>query len=152
MEILIQDLQKKIPIRPQRIARLIKTILRKKGIRSCQLSVVFVSPQRMRAINERYLKHSYTTDVLTFNFIKSSNLSLLGRSINGEIIISPLMARHNARLYQTTTDHEIVLYLIHGILHLLGFDDHRPRDILKMRREEKKLLALVIGADKTHSV
>ena len=86
--------------------------------------------RRMRAANKTYLGHDYITDVLTFD---------LGGNM-GEIMICPQMAHIQARSYQTSTDDEIVLYVIHGILHLAGWDDQTDKDILSMRRMEHKLL------------
>ena len=84
----------------------------------------------MRAINRKYLKHDYVTDVLTFD---------LGEGFS-EIIICPQIACAQAQEHQTSTEREIILYVIHGILHLAGYDDHNPNDILQMRRMEKELL------------
>ena len=84
----------------------------------------------MRAINKKYLGHDYVTDVLTFD---------LGEG-QGEIIICPRVAAAQALAHQSSTEKEIILYLIHGILHLAGFDDHFAKDILKMRSMEKELL------------
>jgi len=84
----------------------------------------------MRAFNKKYLKHDYVTDVLTFD---------LGEGV-GEIIICPQIACANAKAHQTSTEREIILYVIHGILHLAGYDDHSPKDILQMRFMENKLL------------
>ncbi len=61
----------------------------------------------------------------------------------GEIIISTTTAVRQAKEFATTTFQEIVLYMIHGILHLLGYDDHRPQDRLAMRRKEAELLQVV---------
>jgi len=93
-------------------------------------SIVFVAPGRMRSLNKKYLGHDYVTDVLTFD---------LGGGL-AEIIICPDLARFNAKVHQTTAEQEIILYVIHGILHLAGYDDHNPRDIRQMRRMENKLL------------
>ena len=84
----------------------------------------------MRAVNKKYLKHDHVTDVLTFD---------LGEGFS-EIIICPQIACANAKAHQTSTEKEIILYVIHGILHLAGFDDHRPKDILQMRKMENELL------------
>jgi probable rRNA maturation factor len=84
----------------------------------------------MRALNKEYLGHDYVTDVLTFELGDNS----------GEIIICPQMAAANAKEYQTSAQQEIILYVIHGILHLAGWDDHREKDILQMRRMEDELL------------
>jgi rRNA maturation RNase YbeY len=94
------------------------------------LSIVFVGTARMRSLNRKYLKHDYVTDVLTFDLGEGS----------GEIIICPQVARTNAKAHQTSTENEIILYVIHGILHLAGYDDHSPKDILEMRRMENELL------------
>lgn len=84
----------------------------------------------MRTINKKYLHHDYATDVLTFD---------LGAGL-GEIIICPQMAAAHAALHKTSTEKEIILYVIHGILHLKGFDDDDPKDIIQMRKMENKLL------------
>ena len=84
----------------------------------------------MRAINKKYLCHDYVTDVLTFD---------LGEGVS-EIIICPQVAHSNAKVHGSTTDNEIILYVIHGILHLAGYDDHKPHDILQMRKMESVIL------------
>jgi probable rRNA maturation factor len=84
----------------------------------------------MRAINKKYLNHDYAADVLTFD---------LGDTC-GEIIVCPRIAAAQAKARHISTENEIILYVIHGILHLAGFNDRKPRDILQMRRMEKELL------------
>jgi len=84
----------------------------------------------MKALNKRYLNHDYVTDVLTFD---------LGEGL-GEVIICPEIASANAKAHQTSTENEIILYVIHGILHLAGYDDKSPGGILEMRSMEKELL------------
>lgn len=59
------------------------------------------------------------------------------------MIISVDAASANAKTYGTGVSQELALYLVHGILHLLGYDDHRKKDIVRMRREEKKLMAFI---------
>ena len=84
----------------------------------------------MRTINKRYLRHDNVTDVLTFD---------LGEGM-AEIIICPHVAHANAKAHQTSMEDEINLYVIHGILHLAGFDDHSPKEKIQMKRMENKLL------------
>ena len=83
----------------------------------------------MRALNKKYLQHDYVTDVLAFD---------LGQT--PEIIVCPLSAKANAKAYQTSTEREIILYVIHGILHLAGYNDHSLKEKNKMRRMENELL------------
>jgi probable rRNA maturation factor len=130
MEIKIKNLQKKIPIPRSLILKTVPAALRKLDFAHQGLSIVFLGEKRMRAINKKYLGHDYVTDVLTFD---------LDRGL-GEIIICPRMAAANAVLYKTSTEKEIILYVIHGILHLNGFDDHAPRDMIQMRKMENALL------------
>jgi len=130
MEIILKDLQKKTPIPKDKILKAAKAAFRKLGVKQSSLSIVFVGTRRMRSVNKKYLNHDHVTDVLTFD---------LGEGL-GEIIICPQVASVNARVHQTSTENEIILYVVHGILHLAGYDDHSPKDILQMRKMEKKLL------------
>lgn len=122
----VSNLQKKFRISSTRIESL--------AIRSCQklklnlpeLSIVFVGSFRMRNINKKFLGHDYVTDVITFE--------------HGEIIICPKQARQNALHHGTSLAHEIDLYVVHGLLHLAGYDDHAPKDIRRMRMMETALL------------
>ncbi len=131
MEITLKNLQKKIPIPQAKLLKAAKAAFRKLGFLHRGLSIVFVGTKRMRAVNKKYLNHDYLTDVLTFDF---------GKSQQGEIIICPQVACAQAQAHQTSTENEIILYVIHGILHLAGFDDRKPRDIIQMRSMEKELL------------
>jgi probable rRNA maturation factor len=130
MEITLKNLQKKISIPQNKVLKAAKAASRTLQILQGGLSIVFVGTKRMRAINKKYLKHDHVTDVLTFDMGENT----------GEIIICPRVAWANAREHQTSTEKEIVLYVVHGILHLAGYDDHSEKDILTMRNMEKRLL------------
>ncbi|MBF0504329.1 MAG: rRNA maturation RNase YbeY [Candidatus Omnitrophica bacterium] len=130
MEINIKNLQKKISIPETKIRRALSSALSKFKCPSGSLSIVFVGVRRMRTINKKYLGHDYVTDVLSFELSKGL----------GEIIICPRMASANADFYKTSTEKEIILYVIHGLLHLQGFDDHNPKDTIQMRSMENMLL------------
>jgi probable rRNA maturation factor len=97
-----------------------------------------VTRQRIQTFNKKFLRRSYSTDVLAFDAAdgrkKKENV------ISGDIVISVDAALKNSRVYGTTLSKELALYVIHGILHLLGYDDHRPRDIRTMRKKEQELL------------
>lgn len=136
MDITIKNLQTKIPVRPTRIKKVIRQTFRHLNISRAELSVVFVTPQRMKILNARHLKHNYATDILTFDY----RLSPAHEEIQAEIVICPSMAQANAASYKTTVGKEIDLYLVHGILHLLGYDDHSPNEIARMRKKEAELI------------
>ena len=137
MVILIRNQQRKIKLKAHLIERIIRNILRHEGVRQAELSFVFVSRQKIQALNRKYLKRPYATDVLAFDLgeKKSPRSPLIG-----EIVISTDAVMTNSRLFQTNPPQELILYVIHGLLHLLGFDDHRKKDVIKMRRKEGELL------------
>ncbi|MCA9407292.1 MAG: rRNA maturation RNase YbeY [Candidatus Omnitrophica bacterium] len=137
MEIEIQNQQKKIKISPQRILRIIKKILQHEKVAQATLTIIFVSHQKIRALNKKYLHKDYATDVLAFDLRDDHKKR---RTILGDIAISVDAAVKNARVFQSTVDREIVLYVVHGILHLLGYDDHSLADIKRMRRKEQELM------------
>ena len=77
---------------------------------------------------------------MAFNFLTSKKNA---RQISGEIVISTDTAVKHAQIYHTTPYREILLYIVHGILHLLGYDDHNDSDIRKMRRKEQILMNVI---------
>ena len=99
------------------------------------LSVVFVTASRMRAMNNSYLRHDYATDVLSFSY---EGTEMEGRRFLGEIIIAPEVAASHALRYGTSPEKEICKLLVHGILHLLGYNHETDRG--QMNRLQKKLL------------
>lgn len=96
----------------------------------------FVLGEEIHKINKKYLKHDFTTDIITFNYSgKFDNL-------DGEIFISIDDALRNSKKYEITLDNEITRLVIHGILHMLGYDDIKPADKRKMKIEEDRLVNL----------
>lgn len=83
------------------------------------LSVAFISGREMRAINMQYLNKPYPTDVLSFSYKEAI---MDGGTLLGEILIAPEVAAKNAGMYRVQPDREIKKLLIHGILHLSGYD------------------------------
>jgi len=98
------------------------------------LNINFVSSKSIREINRKYLKHDFSTDIITFNYTGSHKL------LNGEILISIDDAETNSEKYGVTFDEEILRLVIHGILHLLGYNDINSNEKLEMSRLEDKLL------------
>src|SRR6516164_11466443 len=99
-----------------------RTDLRKvKGI-----AVWLISDRRMSRLHLRFLGESGPTDVITFH--------------DGEIFISVETARRNAREFGNSLTSEIKLYIVHGVLHLHGFDDEEPRDLRRMKNTQERIL------------
>src|SRR3989338_5745431 len=132
----VESLQKKVPIKLSHIGRIARTILKYEGVREASLSIVFVSSPKIRSLNRQYLRRDYVTDVLAFDLREVKRPG----QVNGDIAICVDMALRNAKAYKTSLDRELVLYVAHGILHLLGFDDNAPADIRAMREKEAEVL------------
>lgn len=102
------------------------------------LSLVFVTGRISRKINRERLGHDYATDIITFDLRENGSDDL-----DGELVICLPEAARNARVFGESLEREILRYVAHGILHLLGFDDATDKQRAMMHREENKLLALI---------
>jgi probable rRNA maturation factor len=100
------------------------------GRENYELGVHFVGAHEMAGINETFLGHEGSTDVITFDYT----------SLHGEIFICVDDALVHARRFRVSWQAEIVRYLVHGSLHLEGCDDAEPRLRRAMKRRENKLL------------
>ena len=105
--------------------------------------MAFVTDRTIRSLNRRFLRRDHVTDVLAFDYspvpVRAGAISRR-RTLEGEIIISTETARRQSRIFSKTFEQELTLYIVHGVLHLLGYDDHRPADIKRMRARERKIL------------
>ncbi|MGB5530091.1 MAG: rRNA maturation RNase YbeY [Ignavibacteriaceae bacterium] len=98
------------------------------------LSISFISSTELRMINKKYLNHNYNTDIITFNYSRKVN------EIDGEVLISFEEARLNSKKYNTKYSKEISRLIVHGILHLLNFDDNNKKNKGIMKQMENKLI------------
>lgn len=133
--IIVSNLQKKkISISKEEIIRLTRKILRKKRLpQNSGLSILFVSKEFIRRLNLKYLKRRSTTDVLAFPLGENPENFL------GDIVISVDSAIKNSLIFKTKIKEEILLYLIHGILHLLGYDD-KTKEEKKIMESEQRII------------
>lgn len=140
MDITFKDLQKKVRLNSPQILKITKKILHHENVDQAILSVVFVSHQRIRALNKKYLSRDHVTDVLAFDLSDNTPPKRNSKVVVGDIVISTDAALKHVSSHQTTLARELTLYVIHGILHLLGYDDHKSADAKKMRKKEKEIL------------
>jgi probable rRNA maturation factor len=107
-----------------------------------ELSVAIVPARRMARIHERFLDQEGATDVLSFELEHDSQ----GASVSGEIVICSTVARKRAKSLGHPVEHELLLYAIHGLLHLCGFDDRNAKAFAAMHaREDQILTSLGVG-------
>ena len=99
------------------------------------LSFVFTSNERIRLINQEYLNHNYFTDVITFDYTEEDLIS-------GDVFISVDEVKRNADYYGANIDEELRRVMIHGVIHLLGYQDGNEEEKRIMRKKENEALHL----------
>jgi len=101
-----------------------------------QINYIFCDDEYLLKINQTFLDHDTYTDVITFDDSE-------GKYISGEIYISTERVAENARHFKTSFRHELHRVMIHGILHLLGWNDSTEQERKNMRQKEEEALALL---------
>lgn len=99
------------------------------------ISIIFCSDSYILDINIRYLHHDYFTDIITFDYTEGDRLS-------GDLFISLDTVRANAAEYGSDFETELNRVMVHGVLHLIGYDDHSSADKKLMREKEDYYLSL----------
>ena len=99
------------------------------------VSVIFCSDNYILDINQRFLQHDYFTDIITFDYSE-------GEKISGDLFISVDSVRENSIEFGTEFEEELRRVIVHGILHLIGYDDHTDEEIRTMRSKENYYLSL----------
>ncbi|MEX2027130.1 MAG: rRNA maturation RNase YbeY [Pirellulaceae bacterium] len=124
-----------VEVDEDRLRRAVMAILTDGGIARGEVSIAVVDDVRMHELNHRYLDHDYPTDVLSFVLARD------GDHLDGQIIVSADYAAREAVRYGWNAGDELLLYTIHGALHLAGYDDLEPEAKGRMREAERKYLA-----------
>ena len=142
MNIEILNNQKKIKIDKKKIKRATAKFLRHlKQRKDCILNLAFVSPGSIRQVNKKYFKRNRVTDVIAIEPGRF-NREIFNNYL-GDIILCPQKAKENSKRFDTSTESEILLYIAHGILHLLHYDDLNKIDRLKMKKKQQELMAIL---------
>lgn len=93
------------------------------------INIIFCSDPYLLEINRTYLKHDFYTDVITFDYCE-------GNILTGDIFISVDTVKDNASFYNVEFSTEMSRVIVHGLLHLIGYDDHTQEDQMVMREKE----------------
>ena len=99
------------------------------------INIIFCSDNYILDVNMKYLQHDYFTDIITFDYCEEDVLS-------GDLFISIDSVRENAQFYGTEFADELNRVMVHGLLHLIGYDDHSEADIAEMRQKENYYLEM----------
>jgi len=124
-------------IKRNETTRWIKQVIERQNKNAGAITYVFCSDEEILRINQLYLNHDYYTDIITFNYSEGDKLS-------GDLFISLETVKTNAKKFKTDYNRELSRVMIHGILHLCGYEDNTPITKKAMRLMEEETLRLLI--------
>ena len=127
--------QEIVPIDRGRMREAVRAVLDGEDVADAEISLAFVDNPTIHRLNQRYLQHDEPTDVLSFP-LSEPNASRLA----GELVIGVEVALEQAASRDHDVQAELILYVIHGLLHLCGYDDHDDADRDAMRQRERHYL------------
>ncbi len=137
-KIAVASPQEAVAIDRRRLREVVRVVLEGEGVADYEISLAFVDNTTIHRLNLRYLQHDEPTDILTFPLSDPN-----AKALAGELVIGAEVALTQAAERGHDVQDELVLYVIHGLLHLCGFDDHDAEDVLAMRARERHYLQLV---------
>lgn len=135
LQIDITDEQATLAIDEDALRRAVEPILREAGIEAGSLSIAVVDDETIHTLNLQFLAHDYPTDVLSFLLERE------GTRLEGEVVVSSDTAARVATEAGWKPQEELLLYVIHGTLHLVGYDDSDDESRAAMRAAERRHLA-----------
>ena len=119
----------------RRVAAWLRSVAEEEGYALGDVTYIFCSSAVHRQMNIDYIGHDYFTDIITFDYCEGDKLS-------GDMFISVDSVRENSFEYGTEFSDELNRVIVHGVLHLIGYDDHNDEDIAIMRQKENYYLSL----------
>lgn len=137
LQIAITNEQDRLRIDAARLRSAVEAVFTGEGIVEGEIGVAVVGDAAIHELNRRWLAHDEPTDVLSFVLEQSDGYR------EGEIIVSADTALARAAEFGWSPDDELLLYVVHGALHIAGYDDKQPTDAEKMRERERYYLERV---------
>lgn len=132
----------RLPLARARVGAIARRVLASEGVREAMVSITFLGTRAMAALNRKHLGHRGATDVISFGFSQSARRG----PVIGDIYIAPDVARENARRHDAGVREELARLVVHGVLHVLGYDhaDDESRVASPMWRRQERLLSRVV--------
>jgi probable rRNA maturation factor len=130
IRVAIASPQEMVALERGKLRDIVRAVLQGEDIRDAEISIAFVDNETIHRLNKRYLDHDEPTDVLTFPLGG-------GKKLAGEIVVGAEVAAAEASQRGHDVHAELALYVIHGVLHLCGYDDATQQDRQAMRARER---------------
>ena len=119
----------------EKVKRWVSDVVIRRGKQVGNINYLFCDDEYLLGVNRQYLDHDTYTDIITFDYVA-------GNIVSGDIFISIERVKENARLFDTSFEHELHRVLIHGVLHLLGQGDKSETEAKEMRNLEEECLKI----------
>lgn len=137
MEVFIAN-EQELSVDEPSLSGLARHVLVKEGLdESAELSILLIGADHIRRLNSRFAGNDYATDVLSFPMMDDEDAT---ESMLGDVVLCPEVARANAEKLNHSLDRELNVLLVHGILHLLGYDHQGKTDHSEMERRLTEIL------------
>ncbi|HEV2692747.1 MAG TPA: rRNA maturation RNase YbeY [Verrucomicrobiae bacterium] len=143
MNLVIANRQRSRKLNSRLLKEIVGALFAELGITDAELGINLVAAREMALVNETFLNHTGSTDVITFDHREIKSKSRRATTIHGELFICVDDAILQAKEFKTTWQSEVVRYIVHGVLHLLGYDDLKPHLRRTMKREENRLVRVL---------
>lgn len=147
-QINIQNSQTHLPIDEALFYESICLLLQSEKVKQAEISLAIFDDATIRELNRQHLEHDYDTDVLSFlldcevdSELQDPDLRGAGKTIDGEILVSAEMAITMGDQFDWSAENELLLYVIHGLLHLCGYDDLTEDELTLMRSKEQQFFS-----------
>lgn len=124
------------------ISKWLNEVAKGRGYEIGELNYIFCSDPYLKAINQQFLGHDYETDIITFDNSGDYLLETGRKGVSADIYISVDTVRINGQAYCEGFERELHRVIVHGLLHLVGYDDTTPWKQQRMRAAENRALAL----------
>ncbi len=128
----------------------VKALLEREQIDCDEIYITYVNEKQIAEIHRQFFQDLSVTDCITFPIDASGNRKT-GPCILGEIYICPPVAKQYAEEHGFSPEKELTLYLIHGLLHLLGYKDYTEKERRVMRKKEKEYMEYIETLEKTNA-
>ena len=144
MNIVIANRQRTRKIDTRLLKQIVAALFTELNLTEAELGIHLVGAKKMAEVNWQFLQHEGSTDVITFDYQKSEVRGQRSAAkLHGELFICVDDAIKQAKEFKTSWQSEVVRYVVHGVLHLLGYDDLKPALRRVMKREENRLVRLL---------